>query len=182
MANEAIGSARLCAVPESRAQVSAAIGVIAELQRERVSVEAYLADRIAELKAIHDPVIQETSRRIDALAAAVRAYCEGHREELAVSGKTVGFGTGEVCWRERPWSISFGDRSPEAVIEELLKRKLKKFVRIKQEVDKRAILSERVKMAESFKDLVSFERGENFVIKPNGGAREDLVLPAAKSA
>ncbi len=141
-----------------------------------------MADKIAALRAIHDPVVNEITEHIEVLAAAVLGFCEVHKEELTASGKTTSFGTGEVCWRQRPWSVSFGDLEAGAVVDMLLARKLKRFVRIKKEIDKRAILAEREKIAEIIGDIARFERGENFVIKPFGGAKEDLVLQAAKSA
>ena len=174
-------SGPVCLVPRTKTEAAAAIGAIAEMQREKSSVEVFVEQKIGEIKAVHDPVVFELARRIDALARGVQVYCEAHRGELVEGGKTVSLGTGEVCWRDRPWSVSVGNRSEEEVVDSLLARKLKRFVRVKMSLDKRAILSERGKIADRIEDIVTFERGENFVIKPFGGSKEDVVLPVAAS-
>ena len=80
------------------------------------------------------------SERIIARQKGVQAYCEAHREELCGKGKTANLVTGEVSWRLRPPSVSI--RGVDTVLETLLRMGLGRFVRVKNEPNKEAMLNE----------------------------------------
>ena len=74
----------------------------------------------------------------------MQAWCEAHRAELCGEGdklgKTANLVTGEVSWRVRPPSVSI--RGADTVLETLLRMGLGRFVRVKNEPNKEAMLNE----------------------------------------
>lgn len=125
-------------VPQSKGEVAADIKQIGDLQRELLRSTAEMNDAIAHITASYQSVLETTSNQIKGLQEGVQAYCEANREELCGKGKTANFITGEVSWRKRPPSVTL--KAVETVIKTLLGLRLKRFVRVKMEVNKEAIL------------------------------------------
>ncbi|HAG1869157.1 TPA: host-nuclease inhibitor protein Gam, partial [Salmonella enterica] len=90
----------------------------------------------------HAPGIEALKKDIDTLSKGVQGWCEAHRDELTQNGKTktASLITGKVEWRNRPPSV--GIRGVETVLETLHRLNLDRFIRIKEEVNKDAILNE----------------------------------------
>ena len=74
------------------------------------------------------------------LQAGVQTWCEANRKELCGTGKTANLITGEVQWRARPPSVTI--RGAEVVLENLKSLGLERFVRVKEEANKEAMLNE----------------------------------------
>jgi phage host-nuclease inhibitor protein Gam len=129
-------------VPQTRDDAAADIRKIGDIQRQFARQAAAMNDAIAEITHAHQPMLDALSEQIKTLQAGVQAYCEAHRDELTDGGrvKTANLVTGEVQWRQRPPSVAV--RGAEAVIETLKRLGLARFVRIKEEVNKEAILNE----------------------------------------
>ncbi len=130
------------AVPQNRGEAAADIRIIGDLQREILRISATMNDAIANITAEHQPTLEAVGVRLKCLQEGVQAYCEAHRSEMTNDGKvkTANLITGEVQWRQRPPSV--GVRGAESVIEALKRLGLGKFVRIKEEINKDAILNE----------------------------------------
>ena len=99
-------------------------------------------DEIAAITAKFQPRLDENKAEITALQQGLQAWCEANRNELTNGGKvkTANLVTGEIQWRQRPPSV--GVRGAESVIEALMGFGLNRFVRMKAEVNKEAILNE----------------------------------------
>lgn len=139
-----IKSKTLAAVPQSKNDCAESVRVIGDLQREFERLRANMNDAIAAITQDHQPALAALSERIEGLQTGVQAWCEAHRIELCGEGdrlgKTANLVTGEVAWRQRPPSVSI--RGADAVTETLLRMGLGRFVRVRHEVNKEAILNE----------------------------------------
>ena len=139
-----IKSKTLAAVPQSKDDCAASIRTIGDLQREFERHRAAMNDQIAAITQQHQPILSDLQARIESLQAGVQAWCEAHRVELCGEadklGKTANLVTGEVSWRIRPPSVSI--RGADSVLETLLRMGLGRFVRVKNEPNKEAMLNE----------------------------------------
>lgn len=134
----------LAVVPQSKNDCAELIRTLGDLQREQLRQKAAMNDAIADITQRYQPGLSDLQARIEALQTGVQAWCEAHRVELCGEndkmGKTARLVTGEVSWRMRPPSVSI--RGAESVIETLQRMGLDRFVRIKQEPNKEAMLNE----------------------------------------
>lgn len=139
-----IKSKTLAAVPQSKNDCAESIRLLGDLQREFDRQRAEMNDHIAAITQAHQPVLAGLSERIQALQGGIQAWCEAHRTDLCGEadklGKTANLVTGEVSWRLRPPSVSI--RGADTVLETLLRMGLGRFVRVKNEPNKEAMLNE----------------------------------------
>ena len=151
-------------VLQSRDQVVDAIGRIGAHVRARTRIETAMNDEIAAIRARYETEAQPLSAEILTLSEGVQGWCEAHRLELTAGGKvkTAMLPTGEVKWRVTPPSVSV--RGAEAVMALLRQRGLERFIRVKTEVNKEAILNE-PDVAAEVPGICILQR-EEFVIEP----------------
>lgn len=160
-------------VPQSLAEVNEAVAEIGRRQRERDRIQAEMNDNLAAMRAEYEAMARPHAERIAALTHGVAMYCEAHRDVLTNSGKTktARLASGEVSWRMRPPSVV--PRGGLAGVIDTLKRLgLTRFLRIKEELDKDAILAD-PKAVEGIKGLAISQR-EDFVIKPDSTELEEV--------
>jgi phage host-nuclease inhibitor protein Gam len=134
----------LASVPQNKNDTAESIRLMGDLQREFERTRATMNDTIAAITQEHQPVLAALNERITALQTGVQAWCEAHRVDLCGEadrlGKTANLVTGEVSWRQRPPSVAI--RGAEHVCETLLRMGLGRFVRVKNEPNKEAMLNE----------------------------------------
>ncbi|MFA5825831.1 MAG: host-nuclease inhibitor Gam family protein [Gallionellaceae bacterium] len=150
-------------VPQNKGEAAADIKQIGDLQRQITRTQTEMNDAIAHITATYQPVMEALCKQVDPLRAGVQAFCEANRVELCGKGKTANLVTGEVQWRQRPPSVTL--KAVETVIKTLRRLRLKRFVRVKMEVNKEAILLE----PDAVKDVlgITVVTGvEDFVITP----------------
>ena len=150
---------------QSRDDVAAAIGNIGKLSRDVDVLTAQMNNEIAAVVERYQPQIDSLKNALLPLQTGVQTWCEAHRTELTQSGKTktVNLITGQVLWRVRPPSVSI--RGTNAVIELLKNKGLERFVRIKEEANKEAMLAD----PDTVRTIpgISIVSGiEDFVIEP----------------
>jgi phage host-nuclease inhibitor protein Gam len=159
------------AVPADALEVNRFIRDIGTHQRERERIEAQMNEELTRIRARYETEAREHSATLDALEAGLRAWCEAHRPELTDGGKTKthAFAAGEICWKRRAPSVVIADA--EKVLAELIKRRLKSFIRVKREINKTAMLSN----PEAARKVpgVTIEAGENFIVTPFAVALEE---------
>lgn len=151
-------------VPQTLPEVNDAIAAIGQAQRERTRIEAEMNDNLASVRAEYEAIAKPHADRIAELTQGVQFWCESHRDNLTKGGKTktAKLAAGEVSWRMRPPSVTV--RGKEAVIAALKALKLSRFLRIKEDIDKDAMLAD--PDAVSQVKGVSISQREDFVIKP----------------
>ena len=165
--------------PVTREQMDATMGQIRDLTIERNFLNA---DREAQLKAIDDrlgPQLQHLNETLQTLTAHVKAWADENPEEFA-GKKSLETTHGTLGWRMGQWQVeklagwiwSRTKKSAKAakVVLELLKDKFgKKYVRIKEEVDKDALIADRGTLtAEQLQSVgVRLLQEEHFFVDPN---------------
>lgn len=142
MAKPKIKTEAQTAVPQSKKEAANEIKIIGDLMRKLKRSETQMNDLIAEVADRHQPQLNDLKKQISDKQKAVQSYCEANREELTNNGKTKSANliTGEVMWRQRPPSVRI--KAADAVLKALKGFKLSRFIRVKEEVNKDAILEE----------------------------------------
>lgn len=128
--------------PQNREDCAAWIKALGDLQRDLQREEAAMNDAIAETTQTHQPEIDRLKAEIEQKTLGIHTFCEANKEALTEGGKTKSANliTGMVRWRMRPPSVSI--RGAETVIETLKRLGLGRFVRVKEEPNKEAMLNE----------------------------------------
>lgn len=130
-------------VPGTREEVIEGIRLLGDAQRELVRAETEMNDAIGDITARYAPLTESLKKRMAELQSGIQTWCEAHRDELTGNGKVkfANLTTGEVQWRNRPPSVSI--RGADNVIELLRRLGLERFIRVKEEINKDAILNEK---------------------------------------
>jgi len=151
-------------VPRSHDELSAYLGEIGAHERELQHIHAEMNAELASTKEGWERRAAEHTARIEALSNGVQIWCEAHRSELTNDGKTktAVLPTGEVAWRTRPPSVRVTGQ--EVVLDALRRSGLSRFIRVKEEVNKEAILNEPA--AVHSVPGISILQGEDFIITP----------------
>ena len=160
-------------VPQSLGEFNEAIAEIGRIQRERDRIQAEMNDNLAAVRAEYEAIAKPLATRIADLTKGVAMWCEANRAELTREGKTktARLATGEVSWRTRPPSVV--PRGGLAnVIESLKKLGLTRFLRVKEELDKEAILADPT--AATLVRGLSISQREDFVVKPFSTELEEV--------
>ncbi|MDH4122395.1 MAG: host-nuclease inhibitor Gam family protein [Deltaproteobacteria bacterium] len=161
------------AVPKTDQEAAEYVMTIGAHQRELKMLEA----AVDEQKSAFDQKLMSEAaphkQGIEDCAEGLRIYCEANRKRLTNDGKvkTVDFEHGIVAWRMRPPSVRVA--SVKAVIDTLRALDFTRFIRVKEEVDKEAILREPETVAHL--KGITISQGEDFIIKPNETDLEQVV-------
>lgn len=127
---------------QTRDEVEVAIKEIGDLNRELERLAIEQNDKLAAITEEYAPLMNAVKEKLSPKQDAVQAWCESRRDELTQNGKTKtgSFNTGEVQWRQRPPSV--GIRGVDSVLDSLKMRGFTQFIRIKEEINKEAMLNE----------------------------------------
>lgn len=160
-------------VPRTKDEAVEAIAEIGRRQRERTRIETAMNDELAAIRQQWETQAAPHLEAIKALSGGVQLWCEIHRDDLTQNGKVkfARLASGEVNWRLRPPSVAI--RSVEVVIGFLKQARLDRFIRIKEEVNKEAILCE-PEAVQHIKGITITQR-EDFVIKPFETELEEIA-------
>lgn len=152
-------------VPKNQNEANKLVTSIGVNQRKIEVINQRVNQRIEKIKAEAAEKAGLISDEINEDVEGLFAYAEAHRDDLTNSGKTktVKLPNGELSWRTTPPSVSV--RGIQATIEIFEKLGLSQFIRIKKEVDKEAILRERV-LVKGIKGIAISQK-EEFVVKPS---------------
>lgn len=150
---------------QTRDEVEVAIKEIGDLNRELERLAIEQNDRLAAITEEYAPLMNVIKEKLAPKQDAVQAWCESRRDELTQNGKTKtgSFNTGEVQWRQRPPSV--GIRGVDSVLDSLKMRGFTQFIRIKEEINKEAMLNE-PDTAASVPGVTIKTGVEDFVITP----------------
>nr|DAR93729.1 MAG TPA: host-nuclease inhibitor protein [Caudoviricetes sp.] len=150
---------------QSRDDIEVAIKEVGDLNRELDRLAIEQNDQLAAITEKYAPLINAIKEQLTPKQDAIQAWCESHRDELTNNGKTKTgtFNTGEVQWRQRPPSV--GIRGVDSVLDSLKMRGFTQFIRIKEEINKEAMLNE-PDTAASVPGVTIKTGVEDFVITP----------------
>lgn len=130
----------ICTTP---AEFRAAFNLLSKLERRQAAREARVQARIADLLASHKAFSDTLQPECEALRAAIAAYAEANRAELTDGGKskTMKLSGGCIKWRKQPAKVEVSGELP-TILTALKRRRLTRFIRVKEELDKTALLKE----------------------------------------
>jgi phage host-nuclease inhibitor protein Gam len=174
MARKVKAAAVAVPVPQNREQAGAFIKALGDAQRERECLETELNQKLADLKAQYERLARPHADNIAALKQGVQIWCEANRAALTEKGKTktVQLAGGEVRWRMTPPAVSL--RNVKAIIAFIKdRRSFALFLRVKEEVDKEAMLKHQDKA--KLIPGVAIGQHEEFVIVPFETALEEVA-------
>ncbi|MBU2109661.1 host-nuclease inhibitor Gam family protein [Patescibacteria group bacterium] len=152
------------AVPKSLDEAAEFLAQMGKEQRATDVIQSGLNAEVDRLKAKAMAGAKPHQDKISQLVEGLFAFAEAHRDELTDHGKrkTVEVPTGTFGWRMTPLSVSL--RDAESILKSLRSLGLQRFIRIKEEVSKEAMLKE-PDVAKTVKG-VSISQREEFVAKP----------------
>ena len=153
-------------VPQGDAEAREAIRELGDLNRKILRAETEMNDRIAALQQEYGDRVAPLREAAQARVEGLRIYAEANRDRLTNGGKVKfhRFATGEISWRLKPAKVSV--RGMEAVIAAIKAMGLaKKFLRVKVELNKEAMLEDR-KTAAAIRGVTIGSDGEDFLVEP----------------
>jgi phage host-nuclease inhibitor protein Gam len=161
-------------VPQSREEAAEAVKRIGIFNRQIARLEADLNDEIAEMKRAAENAAQPLKDQADAATEGLKLWAEANRDRLTDGGrvKFADLGTGKISWRFRPPSVRLS--RVEQVIEGLKTLGLQRFIRVKEEPNKEAMLAE-AELARTVAGVSIGTEGEDFIVEPF-----EVELAAAK--
>jgi phage host-nuclease inhibitor protein Gam len=152
-------------IPTSRQDLVDKIAELGRQERIRNKIENDMNNSITKTKQRYEEEAEPVNEAIKTLTAGIQAYCEVHRDELTDGGKqkTVNLPSGTISWRKCPPSVRITKK--ENVIELLKKKKLIRFIRIKEEINKDKILDEQAAVT-GIKGIAIVKEKEELSIEP----------------
>lgn len=155
----------LVAVPQSREEAVRQLGRIGTLRRQIEGHRASGGDRLKTIAEEIDAMIAPLQEQLAAEEQGLHTWCEAHRADLTGGGKVkfAELGTGTVKWRARPPKV--GIRGVDIVIEGIKRLNLMRFLRVKEEINREAMLAE-PDLARTLQGVTISSEGEDFEIVP----------------
>ncbi|MGP1606443.1 MAG: host-nuclease inhibitor Gam family protein [Moraxella sp.] len=149
---------------QNRSQAQAYIKAIGDNARRIARHTTKMNEELAKITAKYAERITPLQEMNAELETAVKIWCKTHKDELLTGdSKTANLITGEVSWRMGKASV-VGKSTPE-LINRLERFGLYRFVRVKKELDKTAILKDPAAIADI--EGVSVKMGvEELIITP----------------
>jgi phage host-nuclease inhibitor protein Gam len=151
-------------IPQSKEDVIDAIAAIGRHQRERIRIEAAMNDELAQVRESWEKQAAPHLETIRSLTTGVHLWCEANRAALTQDGKVkyAHLASGDVKWRMTPPKVTI--RVIENVLETLKQLGLTRLIRVKEEVNKEAVLAEPETVAH-IKGIVISQK-EEFIVQP----------------
>ncbi len=138
---------------------------IGAAERSRLLIQAALDEQVAQLRAQAEAEARPYELAVQQMSAGLQLWAEANRASLTRNGatKTVRLAGGELAWRLRPPMVRI--TGVDAVIETLRTLGLDRFLRVKTEIDKDAMLREPAEAGRVAGVRIASE-GEEFVVTP----------------
>lgn len=160
-------------IPRNRDEADQLIFQLGVAMREHAWCETAMNEDLAKLKAEYETQAAPIAVTIAVLTEGIQTWAEAHRSELlAGDSKTVKLGNGEIAWRARPASVSL--RGVDKIIAWCRSHRLSKFLRMKTEVSKEAMLADTAKAAK-IPGVKIESTGEDFIVTPFNAELEEAV-------
>jgi phage host-nuclease inhibitor protein Gam len=156
------------AVPQTDEAANALLDLYGDALRLVAAISTQMDEDLAEVKSNYETLAKTHQAARDALFDRLQAWAEANRARLTEDGKskTVSLPAGKISWRLRPPSIRLTARV-EDVLATLRELRLPKFIRIKMEVNKEAMLED-PKRAATIAGVKVLTDVEDFIVEPFG--------------
>ena len=154
------------AVPRDQVEANWMVAELGEALRQRALIQAALDEAVQNAKARAEAEAEPIRARIGELQQGLQIWAEANRATLLAGGrKSVELPAGELGWRLRPPSVRIAGVA--AVVATLKALGLTRFLRIKEEIDKHAMLRE-PEVAGAVPGVTIGSAGEEFYVAPVG--------------
>ena len=151
-------------VPATRKQAEDLLFGIGELQREVARKETNMNDELAAIKRKYGDEVKPLNAVIDDQFAALHMYAEANKDDLLEGKlKSCKMATGDIGWRTSTPKVTV--RNVKVVLESLKQLGLSQFIRMKEEINKEAILADKDQKAASINGITISQKDE-FWVKP----------------
>jgi phage host-nuclease inhibitor protein Gam len=153
-------------IPQDDSEARSAIREIGELNRDVMRLEAEMNDKIAALQQEYGEKVAPLRGTITVKTDGLKMFCEVNRDRLTGGGKVkfARFATGQISWRSRPAKVTI--RGADDVLAAIKAVGLAaKFIRTKEEINKEAMLDDRV-TAGMIRGVSIGSEGEDFIVEP----------------
>lgn len=150
-------------IPKDSNEADEFLRLIQELEQENEQNQQELEAQIAATTAQYLPGFTKNIGLIEQYAEGLFHFAQANREELTQEGKTktVNLPSGSLLWRMTPPKVSI--QNVEQVLEELVRLRLRGFIRRTPSINKEAML-QKPDVAKTVKG-VTIDQHEEFVIK-----------------
>ncbi len=161
-------------VPQSKEEAARFVREIGEANRQIARIEADMNDELARVKEEAHAAAAPLGDRVRSLTEGLRTWCEANRATLTdgMKRKWGDLGTGKIEWRLAPPKVTI--KGVEAALAAIKTLGLNQFLRVKEEINKEAMLQEPEK-ARLVPGVTIGSEGENFAVEPF-----EAVLEGAK--
>jgi len=161
-------------VPQSDREADLLLMLYGEQSRVVAELQTRMDAALARAKADFEGRAKPSQEVLKGLFEQLQAWGAANRSRLTADGKvkTVELPAGKIGWRSRPPSIRLTAKIDE-VIKTLRTLKLARFIRVKYEVNKEALLEE-PKRAATIAGIKVVTDAEDFYVEPFGA---DLSEP-----
>ncbi len=152
--------------PRDDAEADGFLARIGQIQRTCQKAQAEFDEQVAAAKQVMEASLAPQIAEADRLTRGLQLWAEANRDRLTDGGKrkTVAMPAGEIGWRQRPPSVRLSG-GVAAIVATLTELGLTRFLRVKTEVDKEAMLREPDAVAQVPGVKIGSE-GEDFVVTP----------------
>jgi len=138
--------------PQNREECAVAVADYGRVQSDRQRVLDEMNEKIRAVSQAYEAELAEYDDSLKVRHLAIQTWCEANRVGLADDNgvKYIQLTTGRVEWRKAPDKIT-APAKPEnlaTVLDMLKQRGLGRFIRIKEEINKEAMLAEKNPIAE----------------------------------
>jgi phage host-nuclease inhibitor protein Gam len=164
MSKRVKAAAETVAVPRDRAEADSFLARIGAAMRERQLIEAAAEEEVDAVKRRAEEEARPHAEAVSTLTRGLQIWAEANREALCVGGrKTVTLASGELGWRLRPPSVRI--RSLGDAVAAIKALNLTRFLRVREEVNKEAMLAE-PNVAAQIAGISVGSAGEDFFAAP----------------
>lgn len=160
-------------VPQTKDDVVGCIAAIGRHQRERARIETLMNDELATVREAWEKQAAPHLEEIKRLVAGVQFWCEANRAALTQDGKVkyAHLASGDVKWRMTPPKVTV--RALDNLLEVLKQLGLTRFIRIKEEINKEAVLAE--PDAVTHLKGITLTQKEEFIVQPFETELEEIA-------
>ncbi|NTW14371.1 MAG: hypothetical protein HGA31_05065 [Candidatus Moranbacteria bacterium] len=152
-------------VPSTIEEIGALLNELGMSQDDINQIERDLQEKVRRLKEKALRQSKPSTILRDRKMNSLFMFAEPRKDELTEYRRSVVLGQGKFGWRKTPPSVAT-DKSDEKIIAYLKKTGNERFIRTKEELDRRALLAEKPEIPG-----VSYVQREEFFVVPNRVSR-----------
>lgn len=135
---------QMIVVPATVADANEILFRLGELNRLADAIESEFADAVNELRRIADERLALVLEERKSKATSIRLFADANRKTLIKGDeKTVKLSAGSFGWRFTPYKVTLAAGGEKKALETIKALKLKRYIRIKEALDKEALLKTR---------------------------------------